>query len=106
MTTDTLSIVGGPTMILLFASLGLFVYSAITSRSVRTFQFQISLFVIIWIAGEIFGLFFFQRRTLFDSEDVATAVHVSSMAFIGIMMWIRYYLARRKGLELIDETYR
>ncbi|MDW0248839.1 MAG: hypothetical protein QN702_04370 [Nitrososphaeraceae archaeon] len=41
------------TIFLLVISLGLFRWSALSSRNLRKFQFQMSIFVLIWIAGEI-----------------------------------------------------
>src|SRR5581483_5426642 len=45
------------TIILLFAALGLFVWVAATqSKKIRSFQFQLSIFLIIWIAGDLLGV--------------------------------------------------
>src|SRR5215472_3625005 len=44
------------TTALLFVALGIFVWLAVLSKNIRTFQFQISIFIIIWIFGEIAGI--------------------------------------------------
>ena len=41
------------TFYLLFVALGIFVWLACRSHSVKSFQFQISIFILIWIGGEI-----------------------------------------------------
>jgi hypothetical protein len=44
------------TTLLLLVALGIFVWLAVRSRNIRSFQFQISIFIIIWILGEITGI--------------------------------------------------
>ncbi|MFY9796713.1 MAG: hypothetical protein WAJ93_13580, partial [Candidatus Nitrosopolaris sp.] len=43
------------TIILLLAALGIFVWLAAKSKDIRTFQFQISIFIIIWVLGQVAG---------------------------------------------------
>ena len=44
------------TTMLLLIALGMFVWLAVRSKNIKTFQFQISIFIIIWISGEISGI--------------------------------------------------
>jgi|SRR5215831_9839227 len=41
------------TIILLLATLSIFVWLAARSKDIRSFQFQISIFIIIWVLGGI-----------------------------------------------------
>ena len=43
------------TIILLLAALGIFVWLAAKSKDIRSFQFQISIFIIIWVLGQAAG---------------------------------------------------
>ena len=44
------------TITLLFGALGLFVWLAARSHNVRTFQFQLSIFITIWILGDMISI--------------------------------------------------
>jgi len=52
------------TLILLFAALGVFIYLAVIARNIRSFQFQISIFIVIWISGELINAF--QNSQIFN----------------------------------------
>ena len=43
------------TIILLLAALGIFVWLAAKSKDIRSFQLQISIFIIIWVLGQVAG---------------------------------------------------
>jgi hypothetical protein len=84
------------TPILLIVALGIFIRLAIISKSVRTFQFQISVFIIIWILGEIAGIL--QNSGILNlsslQSDIGLEIHVISMVFLSMMLWLRYYYSR------------
>lgn len=92
------------TTALLFVALGIFVWLAVLSKNIRTFQFQISIFIIIWILGEIAGI-------LRDSGiislsvlqgDVGLEIHVVSMFFFSMLLWVRFYYSQRSGRRMIE----
>jgi len=92
------------TTALLFVALGIFVWLAVLSKNIRTFQFQISIFIIIWIFGEIAGI-------LRDSGiislsvlqgDVGLEIHVVSMFFFSMLLWVRFYYSQRSGRRMIE----
>jgi hypothetical protein len=93
------------TIFLLVISLGLFSWSAISSRNIRKFQFQMSIFVLIWIAGEIVrvlheeGIF-----TIFGRSEVCMILHTIAMLFFSLMLWIRFYYAKKSGKMMIETT--
>jgi hypothetical protein len=92
------------TTTLLLVALGIFVWLAVLSKNIRTFQFQISIFIIIWILGEIAGI-------LRDSGiislsalqgDVGLEIHVVSMFFFSMLLWVRFYYSQRSGRRMIE----
>ena len=44
------------TIILLLGALGIFVWLAARFKNIRSFQFQLSIFIIIWILGDMVGI--------------------------------------------------
>jgi hypothetical protein len=92
------------TIILLLAALSIFVWLAARSKNIRSFQFQISIFIIIWVLGGI-------AYTLQDSgiivvsplqADIGLEIHVVSLVFFSIMMWLRFYYSQRTRKRIIE----
>jgi hypothetical protein len=91
------------TIFLLLISLALFIWSAISAKSLRKFQFQMSIFIIIWIVGEIIRFLHEENiYTLFGMHDLGTLLHTIAMAFFSLMIWIRFYYSRRSGKMMIE----
>ncbi|HSF49305.1 MAG TPA: hypothetical protein VLA74_00975 [Nitrososphaeraceae archaeon] len=91
------------TIFLLVISLAVFSWSALRSRSLRKFQFQMSIFVLIWIVGEIIR--FLQEEkifTIFGVGDLGAVLHTVAMIFFSLMLWIRFYYSRRSGKLMIE----
>jgi hypothetical protein len=84
------------TPILLLVALGIFIRLTIISKNVRTFQFQISIFIIIWILGEIAGILQDSGVIVLSpvQSDIGLEIHVVSMVFFSMMLWLRYYYSR------------
>jgi hypothetical protein len=93
---------GGLTLVLLVVALGIFAWLAVKSRSVRSFQFQLSLFIVIWIAGEIVDLLHEQDATLLPYHNAGLYVHVLAMGLFSAMLWTRFYLSRKSGKKMAD----
>jgi hypothetical protein len=101
-------VASGLTIILLFIALSIFLWLAVRSRGITTFQFQIAIFILIWILGEIIGVLQeFQIIILspFFNQlpDISLQIHVSSMIFLSVMLWIRFYYSERRQKKLIDD---
>jgi hypothetical protein len=92
------------TAILLLIALGIFVWLAARSKSVRSFQFQMSIFLVVWILGEIAGSLQDSGIIVFTSlqGDVGLEIHTVSMAFFSIMLWFRFYYSERSGKKMIE----
>jgi uncharacterized membrane protein len=93
------------TTMLLLIALGIFVWLAVRSKNVRTFQFQISIFLIIWISGEIAGILQDSGIIVLSivQGDIGLEIHVVSMVFFSMMLWLRYYYSERSGKKMIED---
>jgi len=94
------------TLVLLLIAVGIFGSLAVQSKSVKSFQFQIAMILIIWIAGEIvdisgeMGLL-----QLTNFELLPSIIHMIAMVLIGVVFWLRFYFAKRSGKRLADNLY-
>ena len=94
---------GSPTLVLLVIALGIFAWLTARSRNVKSFQFQISLFILIWITGEIVDLLGEDGVVeLFSITELGIYIHVVAMAMFSAMLWIRFYLSEKKGKRIAD----
>jgi len=92
------------TIILLLAALSLFVWLAATqSKKIRSFQFQLSVFIIIWIVGDLINILQNNGVILVSSlKSVGGEVHLVSMFFFSVMLWLRYYYSERSGKRMVE----
>ena len=87
---------GDLTLILLIIAIGIFGSLAIQSRNVKSFQFQISMILILWIFGEVIHLFEeTTSSTMLNFEVIPSIIHMIAMIMICIMFWLRFYYAKR-----------
>jgi uncharacterized membrane protein SirB2 len=94
---------GNLTLVLLVIALGIFVWLTARSRNIKSFQFQISIFILIWIIGEIVDLLGEERVVeLFSTSEIGIYVHVLAMAIFSSMLWIRFYLSEKSGKRIAD----
>ena len=87
------------TIILLLIALGIFVWQVSRSKSIRSFQFQISIFLVVWILGEIVGNLEDNGIIVFPAlqGNIGLEIHVVSMVLFGLMLWLRFYYSERSG---------
>ena len=85
------------TIILLLGALGIFVWLAAKSKDIRSFQFQISIFIIIWVLGQVAGSLQDNGTILLSpfQGDIGLEIHVVSLVFFSIMVWLRFYFSQR-----------
>ncbi len=76
------------TIILLLIALGIFVWQASRSKSIRSFQFQISIFLVVWILGEMVGNFEDNGIVVFPplQGNLGLEIHVISMVLFSLML--------------------
>ena len=91
-------------LVLLSAALGIFGWLAASSRNIRKFQFQISIFLIIWIVGEIVDVYLNGKLSLASGiQDTGMQIHVVAMAFFCTMIWLRYYYSHARRTKVVDD---
>ena len=100
--TDLVYSMSDVTLALLIGSLAIFGWLAFRSKNVRKFQFQISIFIIVWVVGEIIQ----NKRIagLFPSPEIGLTIHAASMVFLTVMLWLRLYYSRKKGKTMIENV--
>jgi hypothetical protein len=100
-TSDFLHSMSDITFILSLIPLIIFVWLAIRSKSIKAFQFQISIFIAVYILGEIIEN---NRIAIFSvlPPDIGSQIHVGSAIFFTIMIWFRFYYAEKSGKKMIE----
>jgi hypothetical protein len=92
------------TIVLLLAALSIFVWLAARSKSIKSFQFQISVFIIIWVLGGI--AYILQDSGTIEVSplqgDIGLEIIVVSVTFLSIMMWLRFYYSQRSRKRMIE----
>lgn len=91
------------TLILSFIPLIIFVWLALRSKSIKAFQFQISIFIAVYILGEIIEN---NRIAIFSTlpPNIGSQIHVGSAIFFTIIMWFRFYYAEKRGKKMIESN--
>ena len=115
MTTGNLAVAWSPatiimiimsniTIILLLVAMGIFAWLAARSKNVRSFQFQMSIFLIVWILGEITGSLQDSGIVIFPAlqGDIGLEIHTASMIFFSILLWLRFFYSERSGKKMIE----
>jgi hypothetical protein len=100
-TYDFLHSMSDITFILSLIPLVIFIWLAIRSKSIKNFQFQISIFIAVYILGEIIEN---NRIAIFSvlPPDIGSQIHVGSAIFFTIMIWFRFYYAEKRGKKMIE----
>jgi hypothetical protein len=99
-----LIIMSNITIILLLVALGIFVWLAARSKNIRSFQFQMSIFLIVWILGEITGNLQDSGIVVFPAlqGDIGLEIHTASMIFFSILLWLRFFYSERSGKKIVE----
>src|SRR5689334_22171191 len=96
-----LSFSSGLTLIILFMSLAIFGSLSLRYRNIRSFEFQILIFIIVYVVGEIvedYKIPFFSAFPYIGSQ-----IHILSAVFLAIMLWLRLYSVRKSGRNMTDK---
>jgi hypothetical protein len=92
----------GIILVLLSSAFVIFGALALKSRKITSFQFQISIFILIWIVGELASLLQDLGLLRTISDELGMQVHLLSMIFFSIMIWIRFLYSRKKLKKIVD----
>jgi hypothetical protein len=91
------------TPILLAVALGIFAWLTLKSRNIKSFQFQISLFIVIWIIGELVDLLGeIGDIPQLSTGEIAMYIHILAMITFSALLWIRFYTSEKSGKKLED----
>ena len=91
------------TFILSLVPLLIFVWLAIRSKSIKAFQLQISIFIAVYILGEIVEN---SRIAIVSTlqQDIGSQIHVGSAIFFTIMIWFRFYYAEKSRKNMVESS--
>jgi hypothetical protein len=102
--SDFLHSVGDFSSILSLVPLVIFVWLAIRSKNIKSFQLQISVFIAVYIIGGIIENN--NGRIAILSvlpPDIGSQIHVIAAIFFTIMIWFRFYYADLRGKKMIEK---
>jgi hypothetical protein len=91
---------GGVTLIILFMSLAIFGWLTVRNRNIRSFEFQITVFIVVYIIGEIIEDY--KIPSLWSIPYLGSQIHIVSAVLLAIILWLRLYSVRKSG-KMIDE---
>ena len=91
------------TLILSLIPLIIFIWLAVRSKNIRAFQFQISIFIAVYIIGEIIENTKIAAFSILP-PDIGSQIHVGSAIFFTIMVWFRFYYADKSGKKMIESN--
>jgi hypothetical protein len=91
------------TLILSLIPLAIFVWLAVRSKNIRAFQFQISVFIAVYIIGEIIENTKIAAFSILP-PDIGSQIHVGSAIFFTIMVWFRFFYAEKSGKKMIENN--
>ncbi|SRR5205809_238047 len=98
--TNLLFSAGALTLVILFTSLAIFGWLAVRNRNIRSFESQISLFIIVYIVGEI--LEDYKIPSLSTLPYIGSQIHIVSAVLLAVILWLRLYSVRKSGRNTID----
>ena len=100
--SSLLSTSGLTTLVILFMSLAIFGWLAVRCRNIRSFEFQISIFIMVYIVGEIIEDY--NKIPFFSAFPyIGSQIHLVAAVFLSIILWIRLYSARKSGRKIVDK---
>jgi hypothetical protein len=92
---------GGLTLIILFMSLAIFGWLTVKYRNIRSYEFQITVFIIVYIIGEL--LEDYKIPSLSTLPYIGSQIHVASAVLLAIILWLRLYSVRNSGRKTVDK---
>jgi hypothetical protein len=67
----------GVTLLLLLIALGIFLWLALKSKNVKNFQFQTSIFIVIWLLGDLVDVLRNNQIFTFSAvQDIGLRIHL------------------------------
>ena len=91
------------TLVILFMSLAIFGWLAVRYRNIRSFEFQISIFIMVYIVGEIVEDYNNKIPFFSAFPYIGSQIHLVAAVFLSIILWIRLYFVRKSGRKIVDK---
>jgi hypothetical protein len=92
---------GDYSLISLIISLSIFSFLVIRSRSsIKTFQSQMLLFIVLYLIGEIIENINFNKSL--PLPELGSQIHIGATVFLIVSFWSRYYYSERHDIRMID----
>ena len=100
--SNTIYSIGNITSLLILIPLIIFIWLAIKSKNIKSFQFQLMVFILMYLVGQIIEN---NGDSVFFSvlpKDFGSQIHVIAAAFFTIMILFRFYYANPRKKKMID----
>ena len=91
------------TLVILFIILTIFGWLAIRYRSIRSFEFQILTFIMVYVVGEIIEDYN-KMPFLSAFPYIGSQIHIASAVLLVIILWLRLYSVKKSGREMVDKV--
>jgi hypothetical protein len=92
------------TFLLLLGALVVFGVLAAQKKIIKSFQFQMSIVLLVLIVSEVIDVLFdFNYVENPFLEQIGSIIHVSAMAGIALVFWGRFVYSRKAQKSLVDE---
>ncbi len=88
------------TLGILVAVLIIFGWLAVRYRNIRSFEFQILIFIILYTTGEVLEVY--NVISLSSLPYIGSEIHVASAVILLMILWFRLYYVRKSGRRMID----
>jgi energy-coupling factor transporter transmembrane protein EcfT len=100
--SNTIYSIGNITSLLILIPLIIFIWLAIKSKNIKSFQFQLMVFILMYLVGQIIEN---NGDSVFFSvlpKDFGSQIHVIAAAFFTIMILFRFYYANPRKKKMVD----
>jgi len=80
------------------------IFGLITARyrNIRRFELQISIFILLYIIGEIFEVYKFPTIST-SLPYIGPQFHITAALFLAVMLWLRLFSVRKNEYKMIDK---
>jgi hypothetical protein len=95
--------IGNVTSLIILTPLIIFMWLTIKSKNIKSFQFQVMVFILMYFIGQIIEN---NNDNVFFSmlpKDFGSQIHVIAAAFFTIMILFRFYYANPRKKKMIDD---
>lgn len=93
------------TLILTVIPLAIFIWIFTITKRIKSFQFQILIFIILYFIGELIENLQ-TKNAIFSStpSDIGPQIHVIAALYFTIIIIIRFFCSTQKGKKINDES--